>query len=64
MAGQKRWKSRKVGFNLNSDMLKALSDSQGFACREITSDFVGFERVGKTNRNRGLFFTAPVKEEK
>lgn len=52
MAGQKRWKSGEVGFNPNSDMLKALSDSQGFVYREITSDLVGFDRVGKTNKNR------------
>ena len=63
MAGQKRWKSGEVGFNLNSDMLKALSDSQGFVYREITSDLVGFERVGKTKK-QVTFFIAPVKEEK
>lgn len=38
--------------------------TQDFGCKKLPSDSIGFEEVVKTNRNRGLFFTAPVKEQK
>lgn len=55
MISEKRRKSEKAGFNLNLDVLKALSYNHDFGCRETTSDFVGFEKVGKAKWNRWLF---------
>lgn len=52
MVGEKRRKSGEAGLSLISDMLKALSYTQDFGCREITSDFSGFEKVVKKNRKR------------
>ena len=49
---RKGGKVRKAGFIVNPDVLKALSYNHDFGCREITSDFVGFEKVGKIKWNR------------
>lgn len=49
--GEKRRKSGEAGFSLISDILTELSYTQDFGCREITSGFIGFEKVVKPNRN-------------
>lgn len=62
--GEKRRKSGEAGLSLISDMLKALSYTQDFGCREITSDFSGFEKVVKKKQKEVTFFTASVQKEK
>lgn len=62
MINEKRRKSEKAGFIVNLDVLKALSYNHDFGCREITSDFVGFEKVGKIKWNRWLFSQHPSKK--